>query len=141
MYKTLIRHTLIIVFAISAVKAFPKHRNFFKHDSFYYDTARLTKNDILFDNLSLGKLGLGRRAYDYAMLGYNVLKAKGKLSNPNILSIADMSLPSGKKRFFVIDVKNSKVLFVTYVAHGKNTGLDKSLRKGFGKVAHFGAIR
>ena len=42
---------------------------------FFYDTAKLTKNDILFDSLRLGRLGLGRRAYDYAMLGYNVLKA------------------------------------------------------------------
>lgn len=91
------------------------------------DTQKLSKADILFDSLKLGKLGLGRRAYDYAMLGYNVLKAKGKLSNDKVLSIADMSLPSAKKRLFVIDVKNYKLLFVTYVAHGKNTGLDKSL--------------
>ena len=94
---------------------------------FFYDTTHVSKIDLLFDSLKLGKLGLGRRAYEYAMLGYNVLKAKGKLSNDRILSIADMSLPSGKKRFFVIDVKNYKLLFVTYVAHGKNTGLDKSL--------------
>ena len=94
---------------------------------FFYDTSKLTKADILFDSLKLGKLGLGRRAYDYAMLGYNVLKAKKKLSNDNVLSIIDFSLPSGRKRLFVIDVKNYKLLFVTYVAHGKNSGLDKAL--------------
>jgi len=94
---------------------------------FYFDTGKLTSQDILFDTLKLGKLGLGRTAYEYAMLGYNVLKAKGKLQNDKILSIADMSLPSSKKRLFVIDVKNYKLLFVTYVAHGKNSGLDKAL--------------
>lgn len=94
---------------------------------FFYDTSKISKADLLFDSLKLGRLGLGRRAYDYAMLGYNVLKAKHKLANDKILSIIDFSLPSGKKRLFVVDVKNYKLLFVTYVAHGKNTGLDKAL--------------
>ena len=92
-----------------------------------YDTPKITKSDILFDSLNLGKLGLGRRAYDYAMLGHKVLKARGKLRNDNILSIADLTLPSSKKRLFVIDIKNYKLLFVTYVAHGKKTGLDTAL--------------
>lgn len=91
------------------------------------DTAQTTRADKLFDSLKLGKLGLGRRAYDYAMIGYDVLKSKDKLANDKILSIVDFSLPSGKKRLFVIDVKNSKLLFVDYVAHGKNSGLDKAL--------------
>jgi hypothetical protein len=92
-----------------------------------YDTPKITKSDILFDSLNLGKLGLGRRAYDYAMLGYKVLKVKGKIKNDNILSIADLTLPSSKKRLFIIDIKNYKLLFVTYVAHGKKTGLDTAL--------------
>jgi hypothetical protein len=93
----------------------------------YYDSPAVSKADLLFDSLRLGRLGLGRRAYEYAMLGYNVLKAKKKLANENILSIIDMSLPSGKKRLFVIDVNNYKLLFVTLVAHGKNSGLDRTL--------------
>src|SRR6476661_2262220 len=85
------------------------------------DSEKLPQD--LFDSLTLGRLGLARRAYDYAMLGYKVLKAKGLLSNDEIISIADMTLPSNKKRFFVFDVKKYKLLFVTYVAHGKNSGL------------------
>lgn len=91
------------------------------------DTSLLTKYDSLFNKLHLGKLGLGRRAFDYAIVGYNILKANNKLNNQYILSIADMTTASGRKRFFVIDMKNSKLLFVTYVAHGKNSGLDKTL--------------
>jgi hypothetical protein len=41
-------------------------------------------------------------------------------SNQHIISIADMTTVSGRKRFFVIDLKNNKLLFVTYVPHGKN---------------------
>ena len=132
MFKPLYRHcvSLILVFIsgwsnVAATEA----GNFFTLYSSQknYDTPKITKSDILFDSLNLGKLGLGRRAYDYAMVGYNILKAKGKLTNDEILSIADLTLPSSKKRLFVIDVKNYKLLFVTYVAHGKRTGLDTAL--------------
>jgi len=92
-----------------------------------HDTIKLTTYDSLFNNLRLGRLGLGRRAFDYAIIGYNILKAKNKLNNNTILSIADMTTVSGKKRFFVIDMKNRKLLFATYVAHGRNSGLDKTL--------------
>lgn len=43
-------------------------------------------------------------------------------SNENIVSIIDFSLPSTDKRLFILDLKNQKVLYHTYVAHGKNTG-------------------
>ncbi len=92
-----------------------------------HDSIVLTKYDSLFNKLHLGKLGLGRRAFDYAIIGYNTLKAKNKLGNDDVLSIADMTTPSGRKRLFVIDMKNSKLLFVTYVAHGRNSGLEKTL--------------
>ena len=90
------------------------------------DSQKLS-DSALFDSLNLGKLGLARRAFDYAMLGYKALKAKGMLHNDDIITIADMTLPSSKKRLFVFDVKNYKLLFVTYVAHGKNTGVEKAL--------------
>ncbi|HUS03014.1 MAG TPA: murein L,D-transpeptidase catalytic domain family protein [Chitinophagaceae bacterium] len=131
MQKLLYKYILILFFSfiIIAANAFNKVNNFLAGDTytFFFDTSKLTQADILFDTLHLGKLGLGRRAYEYAMLGYNVLKAKKKLSNDNILSIIDFSLPSSRKRLFVLDVKNYKLLFVTYVAHGKNSGLDKAL--------------
>ena len=76
----------------------------------------------IFDSLKLGTLGLSRQAFDYALKGFNYLLAKGKIANNNIISIVDFSEPSSKKRLFIIDLKNYKILFNTYVAHGQNSG-------------------
>ena len=44
------------------------------------------------------------------------------MANDNIISIVDFSMPSSKKRLFVIDLDHFKVLFNTYVAHGAKSG-------------------
>ena len=77
----------------------------------------------IYDSLRLNLLGLSKQAFDYAMQGYNYLVETGKLVNDHIISIVDFSLPSDKKRLFVIDLDQNKVLFNTYVAHGSNSGL------------------
>jgi hypothetical protein len=69
-------------------------------------------------------MGLSKQAYDYAMRGFNTLRDMGKLSNDSIISIVDFTLSSAKKRLFVLDLKNYKVLFNTYVAHGRNSGAE-----------------
>jgi hypothetical protein len=76
----------------------------------------------IYDSLKLGSLGLSKQAYDYAIKGFNYLLSKGKLNNNNIISIADFSATSNKKRLFILDLKNYKILFNTYVAHGQNSG-------------------
>ena len=88
--------------------------------------SEATNKDV-FDSLRLGRLGLGRVAFDYAMIGFTRLKEKGLLANSGILSIIDFSLSSAKKRLFVLEVKNYKLLFVTYVAHGRNSGTSQAL--------------
>lgn len=76
----------------------------------------------VYDSLHLNLKGLSQQAFEYAKEGFQKLVDEGKLLNDSIISIADFSLHSGKKRLFILDIKNYKVLFNTLVAHGRNTG-------------------
>jgi L,D-transpeptidase catalytic domain len=76
----------------------------------------------IYDSLRLNLMGLSQQAFEYAMEGFSYLVKAGKVTNHKIISIVDFSLPSNKKRLFVIDLNNCKVLFNTYVAHGMNSG-------------------
>jgi L,D-transpeptidase catalytic domain len=76
----------------------------------------------VYDSLKLAALGMTKQVFDYAMKGFISLKEAGKLKDTSIISIADLSKSSCKKRLFVIDLKNCKLLFNTYVAHGMNSG-------------------
>jgi len=78
----------------------------------------------LYNELNLNSLGLSEDAMKYAYKGYEYLRKKGALGNSNILTVVDFSQNSRKKRMYIIDVANHQVLLNTYVAHGKNTGLD-----------------
>jgi hypothetical protein len=78
----------------------------------------------LYDSLNLDDLGLSKEAMLYAYKGFQHLVDNGTLNKDNILTICDFSQSSRKKRMYVIDVKNYKVLLNTYVAHGRNSGVD-----------------
>jgi hypothetical protein len=82
----------------------------------------------LYERLELGKLGLSIDAMKYAYKGYEYLRDKGALNNSDILTIVDFSQSSKRKRLYIIDMSSNKVLMNTYVAHGKNTGLDQATK-------------
>ena len=73
-------------------------------------------------------MGLSQQAFEYAMQGFNYLVEKGKLNNDRVISIVDFSQPSSRKRLFVIDLDQEKVVFNTYVAHGVNSGAASATR-------------
>ncbi|CAN5798269.1 murein L,D-transpeptidase catalytic domain family protein [soil metagenome] len=77
---------------------------------------------LIYDQLELNTHGLSREAFDYALKGYNYLKARGKIENGDVITIADFTKASSEKRLFGIDLKNCKTLFNTYVAHGQGSG-------------------
>lgn len=76
------------------------------------------------EELGLSEIGLKLEAFEFAWKGYNHLLKKGNIRTENILSICDFSQSSRKKRLYIIDVEEKKVLINTYVAHGRNSGTE-----------------
>jgi hypothetical protein len=79
---------------------------------------------VLYNKLQLAKLGMAPEAMRYAYKGYQQLLEKGAVKRSNVLTVVDFSQSSRRKRMYVIDLDKEEVLINTYVAHGKNTGLD-----------------
>ena len=71
-------------------------------------------------NISLRAIVTGIDAYEHAKLRH--------LTDKPLVTIVDYSLPSAKRRMAVADVRTGRVLFYTYVAHGKGSGLDYATR-------------
>lgn len=47
----------------------------------------------------------------------------------NYAILINMGLPSNEKRWFVVDLKSDKIVYQTYVAHGKGSGLGAQAEK------------
>ena len=86
------------------------------------NSGELAHAAAMYDSLKLGLAGLNRDAFENALKGWDKLKQEGRLENESVITIADFSQSSNKKRLYVLDVENYKVLFNTLVAHGRNSG-------------------
>ena len=78
--------------------------------------------ELIYDSLQLEKKGLKKEAFIYAYSGYKKLEEEGKLNKEGIITICDFSQSSKRKRLYLIDLNECKLLLNTYVAHGKNSG-------------------
>lgn len=70
----------------------------------------------------LGNTGLSAESFAYAMKGFEHLNKANLITKKSIITIVDFSKPSTQKRLYVINVSNGKILFNTWVAHGRNSG-------------------
>ncbi len=80
------------------------------------------KATFLYDSLHLQEVGLTKEALEYALHGYRKLVRQEVLPNDSVISICDFSQSSKKKRLYVIDLANRKLLINTFVAHGRKSG-------------------
>lgn len=78
----------------------------------------------LYNEMQLSSKGLKYEVFRKALTGYYNLKHEGYLSEKPVLTMVDFTKSSSKKRLWVIDVENKQLLHHTYVAHGRNSGVE-----------------
>lgn len=86
-----------------------------KDDSVIVDQP--SASEIIYAEMNLQEL-INFEVFDRAYAGYEKLNVKNK----SILSIIDFDRPSSEKRLTILDMKNKKTLFHSYVSHGRNSG-------------------
>jgi hypothetical protein len=65
---------------------------------------------------------LNFKAFNTALKGFVKISAKRNIHNLQYLTIIDMSISANKNRFFLIDLKNKRIIHKSIVAHGRNSG-------------------
>jgi len=79
----------------------------------------------IYHEVHLDSAGLSEQVFEKALTGFYNMKYSGLVSTRSILTIADFDQESCKKRLYIIDLENKKLLLNTWVAHGQNSGGDK----------------
>src|SRR3978361_299774 len=123
--------SLLFAFVFTSFQSFaktentglPDEKNFPSLFSNSANSPLLKKTaDSIYDLISLGEYGLERDVFFNAFKGYQYLENHGLLRRTNLLTICDYSQSSNNKRLYVIDLLNSRLLFNTFVSHGRNSG-------------------
>lgn len=113
----------LLSFARNEKKGLPDDKNFPSLFSNSGNSPVLKRiADSIYDLIGLGQYGLERDVFFNGYKGYQYLENRGLLEKKNLLTICDYSQSSNNKRLYVIDLLNSRLLFNTYVSHGKNSG-------------------
>lgn len=97
-------------------------------DNIATDSSLIVKTslaDVLYDSLNLQSVGLSKETLEFAVKGYQKLSDSGLVHNP-YLTIVDLSQSSRKKRFYILDMTHHQLVWNTFVAHGKNSGVDSA---------------
>lgn len=109
---------LLILFFVVSTSSFSK----FENDHVAFVSNECSLHESLYEKLQLSQAGLKQDVFNKAITGWNALFAKRHLEKPHLLSIVDLSQSANAKRLYIIDMVEEKLLFNTYVAHGRNSG-------------------
>jgi hypothetical protein len=72
------------------------------------------------------KAECNKKAFAYALQGYNVLFRQGLLSNSRYLTIIDFTKPSNRKRLFVLDLDSRATIISSIASHGIGSDPDST---------------
>ena len=93
---------------------------------FLTGTSEISTNadiDVLQKYNLLGDQKPSLEAYSHACKGYEKIQEDHSLNKSKpYLTLIDFTLPSYKKRLWLIDMSSNKILYNTYAAHGRNSG-------------------
>jgi hypothetical protein len=92
--------------------------------------------DSVYEFIHLDSFGLKKEIFYYACKGYQYLLSQNKLQKKSLITICDYSQSSASKRLYVIDLDGGKLLFNTYVSHGKNSGSEYATNFSNRKDSH-----
>lgn len=76
----------------------------------------------VYEQAKLDKTNLNLSVFRKAMVGYYNIQRKPSTAIKPLVTIIDFSRSSRQKRLWVVDLKTNKLLYYTYVAHGRGTG-------------------
>jgi len=118
---------LFLIFALSSFLYFVHAQNshLSKEKLLALKKVELNIKD-LYNELNAAQYDLSFEAFRYAYIGYQSLRKQHRLNEKDLFSIIDFTKDSSSKRFYTIDLEKMKIVYYTYVAHGRNSGEIKS---------------
>jgi hypothetical protein len=131
---TFTNYDIIAVQTPAAVPAIPAIESTDKDNSIVTEEHFEDSVRGLYREISLASHNLSYEVFRLGLLGYYSLLYEGALNGKELFTIIDFEKPSTEKRFYTIDLKNKRLKYHTYVAHGRNTG--QNIAVDFSNIPH-----